>query len=272
MPYTNTRSKKQVHSITGSKCQSHRSGDPNTAFHDLTPAEILHRFGMPKTLLSTSSKAAKCRKVGVLARVMYLTPGVFCPNATTGCLASCLGHSSGRMGWPTHAGARDKRAALYFEDREAFVSLLTYELRGLEADARREGLIPAARLNGSSDIAWETQHADIFRTFPGIRFFDYTKSPRRMNAFMKGDRWPENYHLTFSVAADNHLNCQKILAAGGTVTAVFHPELPDTWNGYSVVDGDEHDARFFDEKGVVVGLRAKGAAKDDRTGFTILAA
>ena len=87
MTYTNTRSKKQLYSITGSKCQSHRSGDPNTAFHDLTPAEILHRFGMPKTLLSTSSKAAKCRKVGVLARVMYLTPGVFCPNATTGCLA-----------------------------------------------------------------------------------------------------------------------------------------------------------------------------------------
>ena len=43
---------------------------------------------------------------------------------------------------------------------------------------------------------------------------------------MKGDRWPENYHLTFSVSADNHLECQKMLAAGGTVAAVFHPELP----------------------------------------------
>ena len=148
----------------------------------------------------------------------------------------------------------------------------TLSLRSLEADARREGLIPGARLNGSSDVAWETRHPEIFRMDPGIRFFDYTKSPRRMNEFMKGDRWPENYHLTFSVAADNHLNCQKIFAAGGTVTAVFHPEPPDTWNGYSVVDGDKHDARFFDEKGVVVGLAAKGAAKHDQTGFTILAA
>jgi hypothetical protein len=34
-----------------------------------------------------------------------------------------------------------------------------------------------------------------------------------------------------------------------------------------VINGDESDLRFLDPKGVIVGLKAKGKAKKDTTGF-----
>ena len=45
--------------------------------------------------------------------------------------------------------------------------------------------------------------------------------------------------------------------------------LPDTWNGFKVVDGDVRDDLMLDVSGVVLGLRAKGKAKKDTSGFVI---
>jgi hypothetical protein len=46
--------------------------------------------------------------------------------------------------------------------------------------------------------------------------------------------------------------------------------LPTEYQGFKVVDGDENDLRFLDPKGgVIVGLRAKGPAKKDNSGFVI---
>ena len=48
---------------------------------------------------------------------------------------------------------------------------------------------------------------------------------------------------------------------------MFRNQLPKTWKGYEVVNGDESDLRFLDKRGVVVGLIEKGMAKKDETGF-----
>jgi hypothetical protein len=45
--------------------------------------------------------------------------------------------------------------------------------------------------------------------------------------------------------------------------------LPETYFGKIVVNGDETDLRFLDPKGVIVGLKAKGKAKKDTTGFVV---
>ena len=50
---------------------------------------------------------------------------------------------------------------------------------------------------------------------------------------------------------------------------VFWPEVPDSYWGRSVIDGDAHDARFLDTAGSIVGLKAKGSAKSDLSGFVI---
>ena len=54
---------------------------------------------------------------------------------------------------------------------------------------------------------------------------------------------------------------------GGNVAVVFRNQLPKTWQGYEVINGDENDLRFLDKQGVVVSLIEKGMAKKDSTGF-----
>ena len=80
---------------------------------------------------------------------------------------------------------------------------------------------------------------------------------------------PKNYSLCFSRSEDksNQDDALNFLSDGGQVAVVFD-KIPDSWNGYPVVDGDETDARPFDREvygiaantGFVVGLKAKGEA------------
>jgi hypothetical protein len=169
--------------------------------------------------------------------------------------------------------ARDRRTALYIEDQNHFLTLLRADLLGLRERARYEGLLPAVRLNGTSDIAWEVLHPGIFEEFPDVRFFDYTKLPDRMWQFLGGrigtQVWPQNYHLTFSVGENTSGRGLQFLDAGGNVAVVFWPHLPEKWVGFPVIDGDLHDARFLDPTRVVVGLLAKGIARRDLSGFVV---
>lgn len=245
-----------------------QSGDPRTDFHWATSEQILAQTEPPKRLLSTSAKLDKCQTVGVLARVLYFTPGVFCPAATDGCRQSCLAHTSGRMQFATHTRARDARTALYLENMELFTKRLCAEITLLETDALQAQMIPAVRLNGSSDLPWERLHLELFEQFPDVQFFDYTKLSHRVYRFMLGEL-PANYHLTFSVDGRMQKEASDILRRSGSVAAVFWPKLPETWWGFPVIDGDLHDARFLDPSGVIVGLRAKSLARVDTSGFTI---
>jgi len=45
--------------------------------------------------------------------------------------------------------------------------------------------------------------------------------------------------------------------------------VPESYKGYKVINGDVNDERFNDERGVIVGLKAKGEAKNDKTGFVV---
>lgn len=244
------------------------SGDPKSNFQRCSPAEIIQQFGPPRRILSSSTKILKSKVVGILTRVLYFSPGVFCPRATKGCRSACLGHTSGRMHFQTHANARDARTALYLTSPDLFLKRLRAELTLLESDALQYGLQPAVRLNGASDLAWETLHPELFADFPDVQFYDYTKLHYRMLDFL-ACTFPHNYHLTFSVDARTTEPAIELLRNGGTVAAVFSPELPESRWGFHVVDGDLHDARFLDRQGVIVGLRAKGLARVDTTGFTI---
>ena len=68
--------------------------------------------------------------------------------------------------------------------------------------------------------------------------------------------------------------CGEALALGYNVAVVFDVKkkqlFPPTWNKHEVVDGDDTDLRFLDPQGgFVIGLRAKGSAKKDSTGFVV---
>src|SRR3972149_9096540 len=90
-----------------------------------------------------------------------------------------------------------------------------------------------------------------------------------MHRFLTDSTWPTNYHLTFSAVSGNHDEAKRVLAAGGTVAVVFWPNIPRSFWGYPVLNGDSHDARLLDPKGTIVALIAKSLAQKDRTGFTV---
>ena len=130
---------------------------------------------------------------------------------------------------------------------------------------------PCFRLNLTTDLPWEKIRLDgksIMEIFPSARFYDYTKSPERMSAFLAGDM-PSNYHLTFSRSESNQIAVNAMLKSGGNVAMVFRKSLPVSFMGREVVNGDETDLRFLDPQGVIVGLVEKGRAKKDSTGFVL---
>lgn len=169
--------------------------------------------------------------------------------------------------------ARDQRSAFYIEDRDLFIEQLKDEIATVPAAAARKNAQPAIRLNGTSDILWERVHSDIFTDFPNIQFYDYTKVRVRVPSFTSGllgsKAWPSNYHLTFSGDGSQSDRAKAVLNQGGNVAFVFWPDLPKSWLGFSVIDGDTHDARFLDPDGTIVGLRAKGIARVDTDGFVV---
>ena len=189
-----------------------------------------------------------------------------CPMASAGCKAACL-HTAGN---PIFQKQKDKgrinRTRYYMQSRVEFLNQLTREIKNFEIWCSKNNFIPVVRLNTTSDISWEIHN--IFELFPNIQFYDYTKIYKRAVKFVKGE-YPKNYHLTYSLNEDNKDLAFNILKMGGNISAVFRKDLPDTYKGYKVVNGDEHDLRFLDLQNAIVGLKAKGKAKTDYSGFVL---
>jgi hypothetical protein len=147
---------------------------------------------------------------------------------------------------------------MYFEQKEAFLAQLAKDIKLGIKQAAKLGLTPVFRLNGTSDLSVEKW--GIIEQFPEVQFYDYTKVLGRKVAHLP------NYHLTFSAADGNDADVAKAVAQGMNVAVVFD-KLPAEYMGRVVNDADEHDLRFLDPKGTIAGLKAKGRAKKDTTGF-----
>jgi hypothetical protein len=162
--------------------------------------------------------------------------------------------------------ARIRKTEAFRDNRAGFVDQLAADIADGVRKASKLGKQLAVRLNGTSDIAWENQHGSggktLMERFPTVQFYDYTKLP--------GRKVPLNYHLTVSYSAANAKYADKVIASDKNAAVVFRtPTLPATFRGRQVINGDTTDLRFLDVSGVVVGLYAKGKAKNDRTGFVV---
>lgn len=225
-----------------------------------------------KMLLSVNAdaKTSKGTSKGYLSGILYMLPNYkTCPSASKGCMKACL-QSAGRGRFSNVREARKAKRDLFYSDREFFMASLVWSIEKVIRKAKRENLTPVIRLNGTSDIAYEDikleSGKNIFETFPDVQFYDYTTRDDRTSA-MRGD-W-SNYHLTFSRKEDNHDKSMLVNQIFGLNVAVVFDKVPEVWQGKKVINGDETDLRFLDEKNVVVGLTAKGKAKMDNSGFTV---
>ncbi len=232
---------------------------------------------MFKLLSTANPKIQKGTKLGYLSFILHLSPADVsgyntCPKATPGCKAACL-NTAGRGGMFKKGAttnmiqeARKRKTRYFFEDRAGFMMDLKKDIEKAIRFAERKGLTPVFRLNGTSDLSWEKYEVadgkNIFDLFPTVQFYDYTKVPKRK---VEGIG---NYHLTFSQADGNGKDADWAISKNMNVTVVFD-KIPAEYKGRPVFNADDTDLRFLDPKGVVLGLKAKGRAKKDTTGFVV---
>lgn len=263
----------------------------------LTLKFTIMTYRKPNNLLSTeNAKTIKGGKYGYTTYIMYLAPhtqnskGInLCSHASDGCAKACLFNSGSARFENVQLGKKNK-TEYFLADRKLFLEQLYAEITKIEArhlkmttdkvykangDVLRYKKF-AIRLNGTADIRFEKfkikDNKNIFELFPNVQFYDYTKNHYRFNAEL-----PKNYHLTFSRSETNDDKCFELLKKGYNVAMVFgvkkESELPTEYEGFKVVNGDESDLRFLDEKNVIVGLKyklmtgkgTKGVNKDNVT-------
>jgi len=235
-----------------------------------------------KLLSYSNAKTIKGEKLGVKTAILYLSPGKLsgvnlCPHASKGCLLACL-NTAGMGKFSNVQRARLKKTKLFLENRSAFVQFLVSDITSHVRKSKKERMLPAVRLNGTSDVSWEMQRTEngktLFETFPDVIFYDYTKNPMRALKFARGEM-AANYSLTFSRSESNSQWVDK-MPLNVPLSVVFSTKkgqpLPLDYLGRVVIDGDETDARFKDPSfpvGTVVGLRSKGKGKKDSSGFVV---
>lgn len=226
-----------------------------------------------KLLTTGNAKTVKGRKKGFQTYILHLAPADVsghntCPKATAGCKAACL-NLAGRGGMFKDGGtntiqqARIRKTREFFADRDTFMNQLFDDVLLAVKQCEKKGMTPAVRLNGTSDLSWEKYsvmgHKNIFKAFPNVQFYDYTKVLGRKIADLP------NYHLTFSRAESNEKDCIRALTDGMNVAAVYD-QIPE-----GMYSADDTDLRFLDPvQGEIIGLKVKGhRAKKDTSGFVI---
>jgi hypothetical protein len=252
----------------------------------------------PRLFSTDSAKAAKSSGYGYINAIQYIAPhklggaGNLCSHASPQCIAICLGEFSGQaamvkdLDHDLNATRKSRRlkAQLFMHHRGEYMNRLARDIVKLSNKANQEGFKLCVRLNGSTDIAWErisfqiddkTSKAlgnqwqgrifTLLQLFPHIQFVEYTKNPNRLG------KAPPNLDLTLSYSANNSIDCVEALQAGHNVAMVFHDGLPDSFAGFPVINGDNHDLRHLDAKGgYIVGLSPKGKkAQEDQSGFVV---
>ena len=226
-------------------------------------------------LLSPGATNTKTAKNNLETFILYMAPADqvqglnLCPFASAGCKASCL-YSAGRGKFSNVQASRINKSKFWGYNREAFYIQLANELLKIHDKAMKQDKEIAIRLNGTSDI----DHLHLLERYSGIDFldefyssllfYDYTKNVNHISRYRN-----TRYKITFSRSETNEAEAKKVLKLGGNIAVVFSGDLPATWNGYQVINGDETDLRYFDPINVVVGLKAKGDAKKDLSGFVV---
>jgi len=223
--------------------------------------------------VNSDAKTIKGLGGGFLTGILYLAPAWLsgrnaCHCFSEGCAKACL-NTAGRGAMTSVQLARISKTDFFFDHTKEFIANLRLDIGALARKANRENLTPVVRLNGTSDLLWERVAPELFTEFSAIQFYDYSKVP--------GRETPANYHLTFSRSEDNAKRCVSELLRGVNVAVVFSTPkgqpLPLFFMGYEVIDGDLSDARFTDTGNgpgpYIVGLRAKGQARRDLSGFVV---
>ena len=233
--------------------------------------DLFTRF--PKNLFSigADTKTVKGQELNVLTGIQYLAPykisGVnVCASAGVAkCHIGCL-NTAGRGKFTSNQIARLRKTLFMQQYPKTYKILFRKEIDRLVRKAERMDMVPMVRPNGTSDIRYELFMSDVFKDYPNVQFYDYTKLPNRPLDI-------KNYDLTFSYSGVKEYQplVKKALERNMRMAVVFRNKdnQPKTFMGRKVINGDKTDIRPYDKQGVIVALYAKGDAVKDTTGFVV---
>lgn len=213
----------------------------------------------------------------------------FCVGSTKGCREVCLvGSGRNPMADSQYATKLARSESLVMEPAawlRMFVAAVEWHIQWCKA----RSLVSYVRPNVLSDIPWELVAPWLFKMFPKLSIYDYTKVPNRVV--------PSNYDLTFSFTVEHVKWAQSELRNGRRLAVVFwlakgcsgpyrsrlvnlgvpksewKCDTPDRIRGLTVrgetkdvqvtlfdqpvIDGDSHDFRSLDPSPSIVGLSFK---------------
>ena len=260
----------------------HQLATKGYSYWSQSPSERLAN-GFKLLGIGNDAKTKKGEKLGVDTGILYLAPATnatpkgetLCDNATKAkCLKACL-FTAGRGRMSSVEMSRLYKTLWLLQGPFSFNNALEVEINANATKSERNGRQFAVRLNGTSDVNW----SPLAKRCPHVQFYDYTKNVERLG------HTPSNYHLTASYSAANsdyRLDVLDAVLKGYNAAVVFRDRktaeyaMQHGFAGFRVLDGDEHDVRFLDDRatapgehGYIVALYAKGPAKKDSSGFVI---
>jgi hypothetical protein len=218
---------------------------------------------MPLLNYYSQTKMAKGEKLGYKTAILHLAPFDLsgknvCPKASKECAAACL-NTSGRGQMGSVQKARLNKTNYFWTNKNGFLFDLSREIEQLKKRAANQGFKFAVRLNGTSDLPWHRMKVDggstLHELHPDVQFYEYTKVLDYL------DHGHKNLNVTFSDSGRNDSDIRAAIKSGHNVAVVFRDKLPKKWLDRRVIDGDRHDLRFKDPRGVIVGLIAKGVGR-----------
>ena len=218
---------------------------------------------MPLLNYYSQTKMAKGEKFGYKTAILHLAPFTLsgknvCPKASPECAAACL-NTSGRGQMGSVQRARLNKTHYFWTNKNGFLWDLSREIEQLKKRAANQGFKFAVRLNGTSDLAWHKFKVDggntLHQLHPDVQFYEYTKVLNYL------DHDHKNLNVTFSDSGRNDSDIAAAVAKGCNVAVVFQDKLPKRWLDKKVINGDLHDLRFKDPRGVIIGLVAKGQGR-----------
>ena len=216
-----------------------------------------------------------------------------CNGLSLGCAKACLmftGMGQKFMvasdGQHKVAIARIIRTILWFKYRDEFKAKLLKEITAKNKALRAKKIDMAFRPNVFSEVKFEKLFTELFTLckYLKIQVYDYVKDINRIveNPFKNF------YNMTFSLSENNSLFIPTALKHGSNIAVVT--DIPTNKSKdkksykYSVpkkllisgielstIDGDQHDARYLDNKrNAFVLLRGKGQTiRKDKTNFMV---
>jgi hypothetical protein len=179
-----------------------------------------------------------------------------CPRATSNCIKGCVTNHSNNSRHDMVQRTRLLRDVLTLMRPDLAIAMTADKLKQV---VRQVGGKEQARwrVNVSDDIRWEVLAPGLLDIAPLA--YTYTK-------FSPEER-PEVDGLTIVYSASEKWEDEDIVEAcalGHRVAVVFAVKknnLPVTWNGVTVSDGDSTDDLYEHPAGTIVGLAVKGPTK-----------